>query len=110
VAKYVRSGVNLLAIMTNDGWWDDTPGYRQHLAIGRLRAIENRRGISCFINQRGDVSQPTLYETDAAINGKVNLNKKTTFYTRHGDWILWIVWISGIGLIVLNYILYNKKK
>jgi len=118
VAKYVRSGANLLAIMTNDGWWDDTPGYRQHLAIGRLRAIENRRdiirsantGISCFINQRGDVSQPTLYETDAAINGKVNLNKKTTFYTRHGDWILWIVWISGIGLIVLNYILYNKKK
>ena len=37
VTQYVRDGAELLAIITNDGWWDDTPGYKQHLAYARLR-------------------------------------------------------------------------
>ncbi len=63
VAKYVQKGAGLIFIITNDGWWKNTPGYKQHFSFARLRAIETRRsiaraantGISCFINQRGDV-------------------------------------------------------
>jgi apolipoprotein N-acyltransferase len=40
VGEYVKKGANFLAIITNDGWWGDTPGYRQHLQYGALRAIE----------------------------------------------------------------------
>jgi apolipoprotein N-acyltransferase len=79
--------------MTNDGWWDDTPGYRQHLAYARLRAIETRRsiarsantGTSCFINQRGDVINPTAWWENDAIVKSINLNHKMTFYTKYGD-------------------------
>ena len=37
---YVRKGANLMAVITNDGWWRNTPGYRQHVSYASLRAIE----------------------------------------------------------------------
>lgn len=86
-------GAEFAAVITNDGWWGDTPGYRQHFRFARLRAIENRRdivhvantGISGFINQRGDVLQRTGWWEPVAIRGTVNLNSAKTFYATSGD-------------------------
>ena len=86
-------GADFTAVITNDGWWGDTPGYRQHFRFAKLRAIENRRdvvhvantGISGFINQRGDVIQRTSWWEPIAIRGTVNLNDKKTCYTEYGD-------------------------
>ncbi len=95
--EYMRKtalyGADFLTVITNDGWWGDTPGYRQHFRYARLRAIETRRdivhvantGISGFINQRGDVLQRTPWWTPTAIRGTVNLNSKKTCYTVYGD-------------------------
>jgi apolipoprotein N-acyltransferase len=95
VAAHVRNGADLIVIMTNDGWWGDSPGYKQHLAYGRLRAVETRRdvarcantGISAFINQRGDVLQKSGWWVQATLRGTVHLRNDITFYTRHGDYI-----------------------
>jgi apolipoprotein N-acyltransferase len=95
VTDYIKKGANIIFVITNDGWWGDTPGYRQHLSFSKLRAIENRRsiarsantGISCFINQRGDILQKTQYWEKDVIKGKINLNNKITYYTIHGDFI-----------------------
>lgn len=93
---YVRDkGANLLAVITNDGWWGDTDGYRQHMAYARLRAIENRRdvvrsantGISCFINQRGDVTGQTDWWVATSLTQEVQLNEEMTFYTKYGDYL-----------------------
>ncbi len=93
VGEYVREGANLICIMTNDGWWSDTPGYRQHCQYARLRAIEHRRsiarsantGISCFIDQKGRISQATGWWVPAVIRSAPNLNNQLTFYSAHGD-------------------------
>jgi apolipoprotein N-acyltransferase len=93
VASYVKKGANTIFIITNDGWWDNSPGYRQHLAYARLRAIETRRsiarsantGTSCFINQRGDVIQPTKWWENAVIRNTININNVKTYYTINGD-------------------------
>lgn len=93
VSRFAAKGANLLAVITNDGWWGDTPGYRQHASYARLRAVENRRyvarsantGISCIINQRGDVLQSTGWWEPATLRGEVRLNDTATFFTRHGD-------------------------
>jgi apolipoprotein N-acyltransferase len=95
VTEYSRKGANLFAIITNDGWWDDTPGYKQHLAYASLRAIENRKwivrsantGISAVINDRGEILEQTDWWVDAVINAKVQLNSKVTFYAQYGDFI-----------------------
>ena len=92
-AQHVNNGANLIFIITNDDWWENTQGHRQHKHYARLRAIENRRsiarsantGTSCFINQRGDIIQPQTYRTDAVIQQKIKANKEITFYSRFGD-------------------------
>lgn len=99
---FVRNGANLIFVITNDGWWGDTPGHRQHLLFSSLRAIETRRsiarsantGISCFINQRGDIQQRTGYWVPAVIRQEINANTGLTFYVRYGDYI------GRIGLLV----------
>jgi len=95
VTHYVRNGANLLFVITNDGWWGNTPGYKQHMNFARLRAIENRRsiarsantGLSCFIDQRGVASQITGWWMPAVIRGTIRANNKMTFYSMHGDYI-----------------------
>ncbi len=91
--EWTLNGANVMAIITNDGWWRDTPGHKQHLNYARLRAIENRRsiarsantGISAFINQRGDIVQQTGWWERGYLTGTLNLNGEKTIYTIHGD-------------------------
>lgn len=98
VAQYVKQGAQLIAIVTNDGWWKNTSGKDQHLEYAKLRAIENRRwvarsantGISGFINQRGDIVQQTSWWVPAALSQEVNLNEEITFYTKSGDLIVYL--------------------
>jgi apolipoprotein N-acyltransferase len=93
--EYVQNGANLMFIITNDGWWDDTPGYRQHLAFASLRAVETRRsiarsantGISALINQRGEVTAHTAWWTPSVLKGVLHANDKVTFYVSYGDYI-----------------------
>lgn len=95
VAQSVKEGAQILFIITNDGWWGHTPGYRQHFQMAILRAIETRRdvaqssttGISGFINQRGDILKQTKYKEALAIKDNLNLNDQLTFYVQHGDWL-----------------------
>ena len=94
-ASYVRAGAQLLTIITNDAWWGDTPGYRQHLNYARLRAIETRRdiarcgntGISAIINQKGHIHARTPWWEPAVLRGTVNLSSRETFFVRAGDLI-----------------------
>ncbi|MEZ4955756.1 MAG: hypothetical protein R2825_19500 [Saprospiraceae bacterium] len=42
-AGYIRGNVKAIFIVTNDGWWDNSPGFKQHLKFASLRAIETRK-------------------------------------------------------------------
>ena len=95
VGTYVKKGANLLAIITNDGWWGNTPGHKQHLNFARLRAIETRKwivrsantGISAIINDRGEIVDTRPWDTMAAIKFSVPLNKQSTLYVTLGDFL-----------------------
>ena len=90
---YVRKGAKAMAIITNDAWWGDTPGYRQHLSYASLRAIETRRaiarcantGISAIISPAGEIMQPTPWWEPAVIKGQIPLRDDITFFVSHGD-------------------------
>lgn len=107
VTDYVKNGANLLAIMTNDSWWDNTEGHKQLLFYARLRAIETRReivraansGISAHINSRGDILQDTFYDDRTALLVKANLLEEKSIYTKIGDLI------SRIAIFVLGFLI-----
>lgn len=109
VTDYVKKGANVIFVITNDGWWGNTPGYKQHLSFSKLRAIETRRsiarsantGVSCFINQRGDILQSTKYWVKDAIKGKINLNDEVTFYVKNGDFIGRISFFVSLLLLLM---------
>jgi apolipoprotein N-acyltransferase len=108
--EFVRNGATMMFIITNDGWWGNTPGHRQHNAFATLRSIETRRdiarsantGISCFVNQRGDVLQPTRYWEPAALKGTITPNSKITFYVRYGDYFGRIAALLAIFMFVAS--------
>ena len=99
VTEYIKKGANLICIITNDGWWGETPGYRQHFRFSPLRAIETRRpvarcantGVSAFINSKGEVVESLNYGVQGTLTQSIPTNTKLTFYTKYGDYIPRIV-------------------
>ena len=121
VRQLVRNGANYIAVLTNDGWWKDSPGVWQHFGYSRVRAVETRRsvvrsantGISGCFNQRGDVFAQTKIDVCDAVSSRIRMNNSITFYVRYGDYLGWIsLFLSGmIGIyIVLQKVRKGQKK
>ncbi len=115
ISTNVKNGAELIVMLTNDGWWKGTIGYRQHLAISSLRAIEIRRsiarsantGISALINQRGDILKKTNYDVKTAISGNLRANEKLTFYVKYGDYLGRIS--AFVAVLLLLYFFVQKR-
>ncbi|MEN8928188.1 MAG: apolipoprotein N-acyltransferase [Flavobacteriales bacterium] len=117
-SKFCRKGANVIAIITNDAWWYDTPGYKQLLAYSKLRAIENRKwiarsantGISCFINPAGEIEKKTEWEKATSLSMDVPLMENTTFYAQYGDYISRLSLFIATLLLLLTFVRKFKKK
>ena len=120
VSSFCKKGADLLFVITNDGCWGHTPGYRQHFEFSKLRAIENRRcvarsantGRSGFINQRGDVLQQTHYWVPDAIRETLKANTEVTFYAKHGDYLsrmaVYLTLVQLITWVAMSIIRWNQ--
>ena len=82
-----------LVTVTNDAWFGDTSGPRQHLDMARLRAIEAglpmaraaNTGISAVIDAKGRIlSRVNLYEA-GRIDAPIPPALAPTLYDRFGD-------------------------
>jgi apolipoprotein N-acyltransferase len=118
VTGYVRKGANLLTIITNDGWWGNTAGYRQHMNYARMRSIETRKwvarsantGVSCFIDPLGNVHQPQPWDTPSAIKMSIPVNERITFFVKHGDILSRAMVVVCIFLLALNLVLWMRNR
>lgn len=118
MAEYIRNGADLIAIETNDGWWGNTAGYKQHESYARLRAIETRRwivrsantGISCFIDPGGNTIDPQPWNKKTAIKMNVPPNKGITFFVSNGDILSRIAIGAAILLIIWNFYIILKSR
>jgi len=112
VTDYIKKGAEAIFIITNDGWWKNTIGYKQHLDFASLRAIETRRpvvraantGVSCIIDIRGKRTMETDWWTKAVIKGDICRETRITFYVRHGDYLLQIASILSLTIILAVFI------
>ncbi len=91
-------GARLLVNITNDAWYLDTWGPRQHYRVNRFRAIENRlsvvragnNGVSAVIDPWGVTTAELPLNERGRLDAEVPLEDAfpaRSFYSRHGDWL-----------------------
>ena len=118
VGRQVQKGAEFIFIITNDGWWKDTPGYKQHNSFASIRAIENRRsiarcantGTSSFINQRGDILKKTDWWVEDGIKESLNKNKAITLYSNFGDVFYRLISIILITITIFIFVISPIRK
>jgi apolipoprotein N-acyltransferase len=98
VQKRLKNGANLIVNITNDGWFGKSSGPFQHATMSRLRSIENgvqmvrcaNSGISMHVDHFGRVIEKTgLYER-TVLTSTCLLKSPNTFYSKWGDWIIYL--------------------
>lgn len=117
MGEFVRSGAEVMTIVSNDGWWGDTAGHRHLYSFSALRAVESRRaiarsantGISGFIDARGDSLEELGWDERGILTHRLNLSDRMTVYTLYGDYIARVACYIAI-LSLLYYAVYRKRK
>ncbi len=92
-AALTRGGAGVLVNVSNDGYYGNSLGVRQHFQMGRLRAIETRRfvlrsvndGIAAVIDPLGRVRQEDAGPGSGVIHARFAYLKGLTPYVRWGD-------------------------
>ncbi len=115
--NFVRDGAQMMTIISNDGWWSDTPGHRHLYTFSSLRAIEHRRaiarcantGTSGFIDARGDSYDSMGWDRRGVLIQRVELREGLTLYSRAGDYIGRISILVSL-LSLLYYLSYRFRK
>jgi apolipoprotein N-acyltransferase len=107
-------GADFLINISNDGWFNGTSEHEEHLAICRFRAIESRRaiaravnmGISAVIDGNGRVlalpgpSWAQSKKISAVVTASIPMDRRTSLYSRWGDWLPWSCWlVLVLGLV-----------
>lgn len=118
ITQFVRKGAEVLFVITNDGWWNDSPGHRQHAAFASLRAIETRRpiarsantGISCFVSPKGEQTQQTQYWTQDVIKQELMPQSKITFYALYGNYIYRAASFVAVLFLLLSFVSSRLQK
>ena len=105
----IANGAELLAVSTNDSWFQDSRGVWMHHAQSQIRAIETGRwvvrsantGVSSVINAKGEV----LESLDALKTGyvleEVRLSDRVTVYSVIGNLFAYLC-IAACGVSVIT--------
>jgi apolipoprotein N-acyltransferase len=120
VSRQVKQGARFLTVITNDGWWGDSPGYKQHFSFSSLRAIENRRwvirsantGKSGVFDEFGRIKKETKYWEEDSFTYSIPLLDTITFYSKHGDYIgvvSSIFCLLILSMTIVKFMLSKKK-
>jgi apolipoprotein N-acyltransferase len=115
VPSFVRRMVgearpNLLVMLSNDAWFGDSHEPWIHLAVARMRAIEQRRfvvratnsGVSAVIDPAGRLVARSGLLTQESLRGTVRAIDATTFYQRAGDWLGWVAAMACVAMAFLR--------
>ena len=88
------------------------------MSYARLRAIETRKwvarsantGISCFIDPLGNVINPQPWDTEASIKMTVPVDRRQTFFVKHGDVLSRAAGFVSILLLLLSISVASSRK
>jgi apolipoprotein N-acyltransferase len=110
--RAVREGAGILVVLTNDGWFGNSLGPRQHWNIHRFRAVESglslvraaNTGISGAVDHRGIVVAESRMMADTTLTVSVP-SGPGSFYGRHGgavDALLAVAALLSAALVLFR--------
>lgn len=87
--------------VTNDAWFGDTPGPRQHFAQARLRSVEEglalvrsaNTGISAVVDPYGRIIASLPVGIEGVIDSGLPRAIGSTFFSRFGNSIFWLQFV-----------------
>jgi apolipoprotein N-acyltransferase len=112
--EFCLRGSGLLSTITNDAWFGNTSAPYQHFAMAVMRSIETRRymiraantGISGFVDPYGRILQQSDLFVPAKITQSVKWVEEQTFYTRHGDILVY----AALFITVAAFFFRNNNR
>ncbi|NMA42381.1 MAG: apolipoprotein N-acyltransferase [Oligosphaeraceae bacterium] len=125
--RFTQRGANLLFTITNDSWYNQSAGSKQHLSHVVFRAVENRRPLlrsgsnsdTCMISPRGEIlgimrdPKSGSYFTRGAMRFALPVRDDwgETFYTRYGNlFAACCVIFTTLSCAALFGTWFNRKK
>lgn len=89
----VKDGAEMIALVTNDSWYEDSPAVWQHLAHAVFRSVENARstlrcansGVSAFIDSRGRITKKLDPLCRGVITEKISFSEERSIFTLLGN-------------------------
>ncbi|MGH9521867.1 MAG: apolipoprotein N-acyltransferase [Terriglobales bacterium] len=117
IRQFAANGAQLFVNISDDAWYGDTSAPWQTLQQTRMRAIEDRRwvlrstnsGITTVIDPFGRVLDTAPRDRRTYIDVPYSLEPSTTFYTRHGNWFVWLCGIISVVALVATFLPRPRK-
>ncbi len=108
IRRFTRNGARLLVNLSNDGWFGHSAAPEQHLAMARVRAVENRRwllratntGLTASIDPYGRVIAGLPRDRRAVLIAPYGFRSDLTLYARWGDWFAWLCAVLSLWFLI----------
>jgi len=99
---------DLLITISNDAWFGDSLGPKQHMAIAQMRALETQRyllrstntGITALVNHRGKIVKQLPTEQRATLTAFAQIRQGQTPFMMMG---LWPLHFLSLVILLLGY-------
>jgi apolipoprotein N-acyltransferase len=109
VRRFTLAGANVLINISDDAWFGGSSAAQQHLAMARVRAVENRRwllrdtndGITVSVDPYGRIAAQLASNIRSQLDAPYGFRSDITLYTRLGDWLPWLCVIVALVLLLI---------
>jgi len=116
--EFTRRGSQLLAVVTNDGWFGRLVGAQQHAELAVLRTVENgvpmirsaNNGVSFIVDPYGRILKRTPLFVQTTLTGPVPRPIAPTLYRRYGDWFMLVCLLGLIAGSVARLVSARKAR
>ena len=110
VRRFTLAGAALFVNISDDGWFGGSSAPPQHLAMARVRAVENRRwmlrdtntGVTVSVDPYGRIVARLPADIRGELDAPYGFRTDITPYARWGDWLPWLCVIAALVLLLLD--------
>jgi apolipoprotein N-acyltransferase len=110
VRQFTLGGAQLFINISDDGWFGGSGAPQQHLAMARVRAVENRRwllrdtndGITVSVDPYGRIISRMQPNIRGELDAPYAFRSDITMFARWGDWLPRLCVLIALMLVLMT--------